>query len=184
MKNQIELKIEYKKVDDLLPYARNARTHSEEQITQLASSIKEFGFNNPVAIDSDNMILCGHGRVMAAKKLGLDVVPTVSLSHLTDIQKKAYILADNKMALNSDWDNELLKLELQELNELGVDLNNIGFDENDINKMIGTPESDTPEEVAYKEQLNIVVECSSEEEQEELYNEFSERGLKCRLQSL
>ena len=128
MKNQIELKIEYKKVDDLLPYARNARTHSEEQITQLASSIKEFGFNNPVAIDSDNMILCGHGRVMAAKKLGLDKIPTVNLSHLTPTQKKAYILADNKLALNAGWDEEMLKLELEELKLANFDLDLVGFD--------------------------------------------------------
>lgn len=135
MKNQIELKIEYKKVDDLLPYARNARTHSEEQITQLASSIKEFGFNNPVAIDSDNMILCGHGRVMAAKKLGLDKIPTVNLSHLTPTQKKAFILADNKLALNAGWNEEILKLELEELKLADFDLDLTGFDSGDLKEI-------------------------------------------------
>ena len=169
MKNQIELKIEYKKVDDLLPYARNARTHSEEQITQLASSIKEFGFNNPVAIDSDNMILCGHGRVMAAKKLGLDVVPTVSLSHLSDIQKKAYILADNKMALNSDWDNELLKLELQELKLEGLDLDLTGFSDTDLD-FLNEEEENTDLDVLddFSTTYNITIECANLEEAEEL----------------
>lgn len=90
----MELQIIYKKTADLLPYARNARTHSDSQVAQLAASIKEFGFNNPVAIDGDGMILCGHGRVMAAQRLGLDEVPTVCLSHLSELQKKAYILAN------------------------------------------------------------------------------------------
>ena len=93
---EMKLKIEYKKVSELLPYARNARTHSDEQVSQLATSIKEFGFNNPVAIDADGMILCGHGRVMAAQKLGLKEVPTVCLSHLSPTQVKAYILADTE----------------------------------------------------------------------------------------
>ena len=93
----MKLKIEYRKVSELLPYARNARTHSDEQVSQLAASIKEFGFNNPVAVNGEGMILCGHGRVMAAQRLGMDQVPTVCLAHLTDTQKKAYILADNKL---------------------------------------------------------------------------------------
>ena len=93
---EMKLKIEYRKVSDLLPYARNARTHSDAQVSQPAASIKEFGFNNPVVIDADGMILCGHGRVMAAQKLGLKEVPTVCLSHLSSTQVKAYILADMK----------------------------------------------------------------------------------------
>lgn len=91
---EMKLKIEYRKVSDLLPYARNARTHSDAQVSQLAASIKEFGFNSPVAIDADGMILCGHGRVMAAQKLHMTEVPTVCLSHLSETQVKAYILAD------------------------------------------------------------------------------------------
>ena len=99
----MELQIIYKKTADLLPYARNARTHSDAQVSQLAASIKEFGFNNPVAIDADGMILCGYGRVMAAQKLHMSEVPTVCLSHLSETQVKAYVLADKKLALNAGW---------------------------------------------------------------------------------
>ena len=133
---EMKLKIEYRKVSDLLPYARNARTHSDEQVSQLAASIKEFGFNNPVAVDGDCMILCGHGRVMAAKKLGLTEVPTVCLSHLSDTQVKAYILADNKLALNAGWDNDMLKVELEDLKDLDFDLNLTGFSDEELKAIL------------------------------------------------
>ena len=133
---EMKLKIEYRKVSDLLPYARNARTHSDAQVSQLAASIKEFGFNNPVAIDADGMILCGHGRVMAAQKLGLAEVPTVCLSHLSDTQVKAYILADNKLALNAGWDNDLLKVELEDLKDLDFDLNLTGFSDDELKDIL------------------------------------------------
>ena len=113
---------------DLIPYARNSRTHSDEQIAQVAASIREFGFTNPVLIDQDNGIIAGHGRVMAATRLKLDTVPCIRLSHLSDTQKRAYIIADNKLALNSGWDEEMLKLELIELDALGFDVELIGFD--------------------------------------------------------
>ena len=132
----MKLKIEYRKVSELLPYARNARTHSDEQVSQLAASIKEFGFNNPVAIDADGMILCGHGRVMAAQKLGLTEVPTVCLSHLSDTQVKAYILADNKLALNAGWDNDMLKVELEDLKDLDFDLNLTGFSDEELKDIL------------------------------------------------
>ena len=115
------------KVIDLIPYVNNSRTHSDEQILQIASSIKEFGFTNPILIDGENGIIAGHGRLMAAKKLGMEDVPTIELSHLSTAQKKAYILADNKLALNSGWDAALLALEFAELNELGFDLELTGF---------------------------------------------------------
>lgn len=110
-----ELKILYRPVNDLIPYANNARTHSEEQVNQIASSIKEFGFNNPILVDEQGGVIAGHGRLKAAKKLGLKVVPTIELSGLSDPQKKAFILADNRIALNSGWDIDLLRIELQEL---------------------------------------------------------------------
>jgi ParB-like chromosome segregation protein Spo0J len=108
--------------DSLIPYVNNARTHSQEQINQIAASIKEFGFINPVIIDGDKGIIAGHGRVQAAQKLGMAEVPCVQASHLTEAQKKAYILADNKLALNAGWDDELLRLELQSLDDLDFDL--------------------------------------------------------------
>lgn len=104
-------------VDELIPYARNARTHSEEQIAKIASSIREFGFNNPVLVDEDSTIIAGHGRVLASRKLGMDKVPVAVLGHLSDAQKKAFVIADNRIALDAGWDEELLKLELQELKE-------------------------------------------------------------------
>jgi ParB-like chromosome segregation protein Spo0J len=112
----------------------NARTHSEQQVLQIAASIKEFGFNSPVLVDGENGIIAGHGRVLAAKKLNLDEVPTIELKHLTKTQKKAYILADNRLALNSGWDNDLLALELGELSDDEFDLDLLGFDDTELNK--------------------------------------------------
>lgn len=100
---------------DLIPYARNARTHSEQQVSQIAGSIQEFGFCNPVLIDAENGIIAGHGRVLAAQKLKLEAVPCIRLSHLTDAQKRAYVLADNRIALSSGWDQEMLANELSDL---------------------------------------------------------------------
>ena len=145
----MELKIIYKKTAELLPYARNARTHSDSQVAQLAASIKEFGFNNPVAIDADGMILCGHGRVMAAQRLGMDQVPTVCLAHLTDIQKKAYILADNKLALNAGWDNDMLKVELEDLKFSDFDLDLVGFSTEALDEIMNQNEEPEVEEDDY-----------------------------------
>jgi ParB-like chromosome segregation protein Spo0J len=119
-------------VADLIPYARNSRTHSDEQITQIAASIKEFGFLNPVIVDGENGIIAGHGRVMAAKKLGMIEVPAVEASHLTDAQRRAYIIADNKLALNAGWDDEMLRVEFAELTEAGFDLDLTGFSLDEI----------------------------------------------------
>lgn len=145
----MKLKIEYRKVGELLPYARNARTHSDTQVSQLAASIKEFGFNNPVAIDADGMILCGHGRVMAAQKLGLTEVPTVCLSHLSDTQKKAYILADNKLALNAGWDNDMLKVELEDLKFSNFDLDLVGFSTEELDEIMNQDEEPEVEDDDY-----------------------------------
>ena len=110
------------KVDDLIPYARNSRTHSDEQITKIASSIREFGFLNPVIVDGQNGIIAGHGRVMAAQKLGLIEIPVLQADHLSDAQKRAYIIADNRLALDAGWDAEMLRVEFAELADLGCDL--------------------------------------------------------------
>lgn len=127
-----DLNIRYLDIDKLIPYANNARTHSDEQVSQIAASIKEFGFNNPVLIDADKGIIAGHGRVLAAKKLGLTEVPTIELSHLSDTQRKAYILADNKLAENAGWDNDLLKIEIEELRNQDFELTGFSPDELDI----------------------------------------------------
>lgn len=122
-------------IDKLVPYARNARTHSKEQILQLRASLREFGFVNPIICDKDYNIIAGHGRVLAAKAEGLTEVPCVFVEHLTEAQKKAYILADNRLALNAGWDEELLALEFGELKDLGFDLELTGFDAKEIEKL-------------------------------------------------
>ena len=120
--------LEYIALETLIPYARNSRTHSDAQVAQIAASIREFGFTNPILIDAEGGIIAGHGRTLAARKLGLDEVPCIRLSNLTDAQKKAYIIADNKLALNAGWDDDLLKVELEDLALLDFDLTLLGWD--------------------------------------------------------
>lgn len=127
--------IEHLPLDALVPYARNSRTHSPDQIAQVAASIREFGFTNPVLIDGQGGIIAGHGRVMAARTLGLAEVPCIRLAHLTEAQKRAYVIADNKLALNAGWDNDLLALELRELDQLGFDLELTGFDARELDEI-------------------------------------------------
>jgi ParB family chromosome partitioning protein len=115
------------KIDALIPYARNSRTHSDAQVAQIAASIKEFGFTNPVLIDKDGGIIAGHGRVLAARKLKMDEVPCIRLSHLTEVQTRALVIADNKLALNAGWDDEMLRIEFAELVYEGIDLTITGF---------------------------------------------------------
>src|SRR6266849_10183092 len=122
-----KLEIKYVSPDDLRPYAGNARTHSKKQIRQIADSIQKFGFTNPVLIGDDDEIIAGHGRIEAAKLLGLQSVPAVRLSHLDAAQRRAYVLADNKLALNAGWDREMLAIELQALIDLDFDVEITGF---------------------------------------------------------
>lgn len=129
-----KLKITYKLTDDLIPYARNSRTHSDFQINQIASSIKEFGFRTPILIDADNGIIAGHGRVLAALKLGIKEVPTVDGSDLTEVQKRMYVIADNKIALNAGWNEEILMLEIDDLRNMGADIELLAFDPSELNR--------------------------------------------------
>jgi len=122
-------------VDKLIPYAKNSRTHSPEQVAQIAASIKEFGFRNPILVDGVG-IIAGHGRLMAAQKLGLDQVPTIDCSDMTESQKKAYIIADNKLAMNAGWDNAMLTIEMQKLEDEGFDLTLLGFDDKELNALL------------------------------------------------
>jgi DNA modification methylase len=128
--------IEQVKIDKLIPYCRNSRTHSDAQIAQIAGSIKEFGFTNPVLIDETGSIIAGHGRVLAARKLAITDVPSIRLTHLTDTQKKAYIIADNKLALNAGWDDEMLAVELLDLKDMGFDLDLTGFSPDEIEALL------------------------------------------------
>ena len=139
--------IEYKNVDTLSPYQSNARTHSKKQITQIAHSIKAFGFNNPILIDQDARVVAGHGRLLAAKELGLAEVPTICLSHMTPVELKAYILADNKLAEKAGWDHDLLRIELESILELetGFDLTISGFETPELDLILNP---DAPKSVA------------------------------------
>jgi DNA modification methylase len=130
------MKIKQIKTEALIPYAKNARTHSDIQVQQIAHSISEFGFTNPVLVDDQNQIIAGHGRVMAAKLLGLDTVPTISLGYLSERQRRAYVLADNKIAMNSGWDFEMLASEISELTESGFDIDLLGFNEQEIDALL------------------------------------------------
>ena len=132
----MNIKIVMRKVGDLIPYVNNSRTHSDDQVAQIAASIKEFGWTNPILVDGDNSIIAGHGRLMAARKLKMDEVPTIELDYLTDVQRKALIIADNKLALNSDWDLGLLSLELEELQGLDFDLALTGFSDDELAKLL------------------------------------------------
>lgn len=134
-------RIELWPLDRLIPYARNARTHSDAQVAQIAASILEFGFTNPILVDHRNGVIAGHGRLLAARKLGLEQVPVVTLDHLTPAQKRAYILADNKLALNAGWDEDTLKAELASLQEDGFDLDLLGFSEDELGNFLADSDS-------------------------------------------
>ena len=148
-----KIKIEQVSVGSVVPYALNSRTHSDEQVSQIASSIKEFGFTNPVLIDSENVIIAGHGRLLAARKIGIDEVPCIRLGYLTDTQRRAYIIADNKLALNAGWDEEALAAEIARLSEEDFDLDMLGFDSDEIEAFLSaedgtdglTDEDEVPE---------------------------------------
>lgn len=146
------IQVEQTPVDALIPFARNARTHSDEQVKQIAASIREFGFNNPILIRDDLTVIAGHGRLAAAKVLGLKEVPTISLSHLTPLQVRAYVLADNKLAMNAGWDDEMLALELKDIEMEGFDVSLTGFDEIEVGALLAdkteeglTDEDEVPE---------------------------------------
>lgn len=141
-----DLAIEYRSVEALIPYARNARTHSEAQVALIAGSIREYGWTNPVLVDGANGIIAGHGRVLAARKLGLARVPVIELDHLTEVQKRAYILADNRLAEAAGWDHELLALEVADLSGLGIDPGALGFEPGEIDDLLNRDAGDPREE--------------------------------------
>ena len=141
-----DLAIDYRPIEALIPYARNARTHSEAQVALIAGSIREYGFTNPVLVDGENGIIAGHGRVMAARQLGLAQVPVIELAHLSEAQKRAYILADNRLAEQAGWDKELLALELGDLQEMAVDLTSLGFEVGELEALLRSGEADPRED--------------------------------------
>lgn len=154
------MRIEQIAVEKLIPYARNSRTHSDAQVAQIAASIKEFGFTNPVLIDADNGIIAGHGRVLGAQRLNLTEVPCIRLGHLTEAKKRAYVIADNKIALNAGWDDEMLRLEIADLKDFDFDLSLTGFDVGDIDQMLAlndaTKNGKTDEDEVPEIQANVI----------------------------
>lgn len=133
------MEIKNKKLIELNPNIHNSRTHNESQINQLVASIEEFGFTNPIIIDENNSVLAGHGRLSAALIIGLEEVPTITLHDLSDTQKRAYIITDNKLGLNAEWDDELLQKELRELFEKDFNLSSLGWNKNELTSFVGNP---------------------------------------------
>ena len=151
-----DLQIAWRPLGELIPYARNPRTHSDAQVAQIAASIREFGWTNPVLVDGANGIIAGHGRVLAARKLGLEQVPVIELAHMSETQKRAYVLADNQLALNAGWNEALLRLELADLSDLAFDLGLVGFGPGELERLLAgdgrTGLSDDDEAPALPEQ--------------------------------
>ena len=176
-----------RKVEDLIPYARNSRTHSDAQVAQIAASVREFGWTNPVLVDGENGIIAGHGRILAARKLGMAEVPCIELAGLTDTQRRAYIIADNKLALNAGWDDELLALELGELNAADFDMALVGFDAGELSAAMGLDEEldgEAPkidEGIDYKEKFAIIVDCADEAEQQATFERLDSMGFTCKV---
>jgi len=179
----------YKKanVDDLIPYANNSRTHNEDQVAQIAASIKEYGFTNPVLVDGSKGVIAGHGRLLAAKKLGLKQVPVIELGHLSETQKKAYIIADNKLALNADWNYDALKIEIEGLAEVDFDLGLTGFSGDELGDLFPEGKADGGADIGVAmedgTEFLVVVDCVSEMEQSKLYDDLCAKGYSVKLVS-
>ena len=177
-------KLEWRSISTLIPYARNSRTHSDEQIAQIAASIKEFGWTNPILVDGDNGIIAGHGRLSAARKLGHEEVPVIELKDLTETQRKAYIIADNKLALNAGWDDEMLRLELLELKDFGFSLDLTGFVSSELNNLfdensIENLPDEFDGEVGNKWQL--LIEYENENQLADAFETFKQQGFQCKI---
>lgn len=173
--------VEVLNVADLRPYGKNPRKHSDDHLRQLWASIVEFGWTQPILIDEENLILAGHGRYGAAKIGGLERVPCLRLIGLSNAQKQAVIVSDNKLTENSTWDQGLLMAEIAELIEVDFDISILGFSENELDDLLGTSEeSEDQSEDLNNGVFEILLECTNEAEQVKLLEEFDERGIKCR----
>ena len=177
------------KTDKLIPYVNNPR-NNQNSIDKVASSIKEFGFKVPLVIDKDNVVVTGHTRLLAAKKLGIEEVPCVVADDLTDAQIKAFRIADNKTSEYAEWNEELLKIELEQLGDMDFDLDNLSIDYSDFGLEVDLEdvflEDKEREDLSDKvnSSYEIIIECDNEEEQEEMYNKLIEEGIKCRVLTL
>jgi len=177
--------IQYINLKEIIPYANNPRNNDGEAVDKVAASIKEFGFNVPLVLDKDNVIICGHTRYKAAKKLHIDEVPCVYADKLTPAQVKAYRIADNKVSEYATWNNDLLTIEIEQLQELDFDLELTGFEITEISDLISNDEEEESEvseaNFNYQEQYGVIVMCDDEEQQEKVYNELLEQGYTCKV---
>lgn len=171
-------KIQTVAVDKLIPYINNAKKHSDDQVTRLASSIREFGFVNPILIDKEFNVIAGHGRLMAAKRLNMGEVPCLFVEGLSEAQRKAYILADNRLGELASWDTELVNSELEVLQELDFDIDVTGFE---LPGEDESPEVNTDTDFNYREQYGVIVMCADEAEQEKIYNSLIAEGYECKV---
>ena len=175
-------RVERRAVSELIPYARNARTHSPEQIAQIAASVREWGWTVPVLIDEEGGIIAGHGRVLAAHQLGLTMVPTMVATGWSEAQKRAYVLADNQLATKAGWDQDLLALEVSDLQELGFDVEVAGFEAADLKRMFGAGDGAVADDAgSYQEQYGVMVICKDAGEQESVYNALQAEGYKLKV---
>ena len=176
-------KIETRLVADLIPYAANSRTHSDAQVAQIAASIKEFGWTNPILIDGDNTIIAGHGRLLAARKLGIEEVPAIILDHLSKAQQRALVIADNQLALNAGWDIDMLKAEIEDLKLEDFDLGLLGFDDKFLDDIFSDelPEQKEADEQSVDAVFEVAVTCKNEEEQERVFEMLTTEGFQCRI---
>jgi hypothetical protein len=190
-----KLKIEFIATEKLVPYINNPKEHPPEQVAQIAASIQAFGFNDPIAIDEDNLIIEGHGRLLAAQQLGLVKVPTICLAHLSEAERKAYAIAHNKLTLNSGWNPDLLQIELDSLQALDFDnliltgfsmeeLEKLNLDQEDFLTPVLPVEADGEKKeisIQYENQYGVIVQCESEAQQERIFGELSEAGYNCKV---
>lgn len=177
----MNLKIEYINIEDLKEYENNAKLHPQEQIEQIKKSITEFGMNDPIAIWKDNEIIEGHGRLLACKELGINEVPIIRLDHLTDEERKAYTLVHNKLTMNSDFDTDILNIELD--NIININMEDFGFDtifDEDFEKEINRTDLSNNDFEKYQ----LIIECKDELELEKNYNKFTEEGYICKISTL
>ena len=190
MQHQIAKQIILQPVEALVPYARNSRTHSDEQVAQIAASIREFGFTNPVLVDDAGGIVAGHGRVMAARQIGMTAVPTINVGWLSEQQRRAYVIADNQLALNAGWDDEALAAELSSLGEAGFDIGLVGFSDAEMERLLGLTGGggdgaggdDKPDPgINYQEKFAVLVDCKSEAHQAQVYESLLAKGYTCKV---
>jgi ParB-like chromosome segregation protein Spo0J len=174
-------KIIIRQIDQLIPFAKNSRQHSDRQIAQIAASITEFGFTTPILTDANGHIVAGHGRVLGARKLGMTKIPTIDVSYLSSAQRRAYVIADNKLALNASWDDQMLAVELADLGAGGFNLGLIGFSVGELKGLGigGMVPGDAPNE-SVPASWAVVVECEDEEDQVELILRLEAEGRKCK----